>query len=93
MSTIFGIIIHKGKLLDLPQNQDFIDENKLFEDLEGDIDTEEIAFRSSKGVRWLNSLAPFLPPETKVYALDNSQQGIYTIQDILKEIEDENSGT
>ena len=57
--------------------------------LEGDVNTEDIAFRSSYGYRWKNPLAPFLPPETKVYALDNSQQGIYTIQDILKEIESE----
>ena len=32
--------------------------------------------------RWLNPLGELLPDDTKVYALDNTQQGIYTIGDI-----------
>jgi hypothetical protein len=38
--------------------------------------------------RWLNDLAKSLPDETKVYALDNSQQGVYTIRDIKQLMKD-----
>lgn len=47
----------------------------------------EVAFRSN-GVRWINDLARILPNETKVYPLDNSAQGIYTIGDIRKAIDE-----
>lgn len=83
MSTTFGIILRDGKLLDLPQSEDLI----ISDDIEdGNIDIIEIAFRSSWGVMWKNSLAPFLHPDTKIYALDNSPQGIYTIGDIINKI-------
>ena len=42
-----------------------------------------VAYRS-KGVRWLDPLAQLLPDDTKVIAVDNSAQGIYTIGDIKK---------
>jgi len=48
-----------------------------------------IAFRSST-IRWENPLAHLLPDDTKVEALDNSHQGIYTIGDIRKAIEKQN---
>jgi hypothetical protein len=41
--------------------------------------------------RWLNDLAKSLPNETKVYALDNSQQGVYTISDIKQLMKDAES--
>ena len=46
----------------------------------------EVAIRSG-GVRWKNPLAHLLPDETKVEPLDNTAQGIYTIGDIKKAIE------
>lgn len=49
----------------------------------------EVAFRSN-GIRWANELAEFLPDDLKVYPLDNSAQGIYTIGDIRKEIKEIN---
>jgi hypothetical protein len=41
---------------------------------------------NGEGGRWLNSIADLLSDDTKVWALDNSPQGIYTIGDIKKEI-------
>ncbi len=46
----------------------------------------EVAFRSSHGIKWKNPLAQLLPDETPVEALDNTNQGIFTIGDIKKEI-------
>jgi len=50
---------------------------------------ERVAFRGST-IGWRNDMARFLPDETKVYPLDNSAQGIYTIGDIKKEILEQN---
>ena len=47
----------------------------------------EVAFRSSY-VRWKNPLAQLLPDDLEVIPLDNSAQGIYTIGDIRKAIDD-----
>ena len=44
-------------------------------------DVIEVAFRSN-GMRFINELAHLLPDDTPVIALDNSQQGVYTIGDI-----------
>jgi len=41
----------------------------------------EVAFRSN-GIRFTNKLAWLLPDDTKVLALDNTEQGIFTIKDI-----------
>ena len=46
----------------------------------------EVAFRSN-GMRFTNELAHLLPDDTPVIALDNSQQGVYTIGDIKVAIE------
>ena len=46
----------------------------------------EVAFRSN-GMRFTNELAHLLPDDTPVIALDNSQQGVYTIGDIKAKIE------
>jgi len=46
----------------------------------------EVAFRSN-GMRFTNDLAHLLPDDTPVIALDNSQQGVYTIGDIKEAIE------
>lgn len=47
----------------------------------------EVAYRSN-GYRWVNPLAHLLPDETKVVPLDNTHQGIHTIGDIKKAIQD-----
>lgn len=48
---------------------------------------ERVAIRFNGGsIRWLNSIADLLPNDTKVWALDNTPQGIYTIGDIKKEL-------
>jgi uncharacterized protein (DUF1499 family) len=44
-------------------------------------DVIEVAFRSN-GMRFINELAHLLPDDTPVIALDNSQQGVYTIGDV-----------
>ena len=49
-------------------------------------DMIEVAFRSN-GMRFINKLAYLLPDETPVIALDNSQQGVYTIGDVKVKIE------
>lgn len=54
---------------------------------EGEFEEIEVAFRSSY-VRWRNPLAQLLPDDLEVIPLDNSAQGIYTIGDIRKAIED-----
>lgn len=77
MSTTFGIVIRDGELLDFETNQ------RIEEDDNTDI--IEVWFRGNfGGSTWTNPLAKFLPPETKVYAIDNTPQGIYTIGDILE---------
>jgi len=77
MSTTFGVYI-KG-------NIDLIDDQLPFdEDGQSDWNEEdfiEVFYRSSRS-HWLNPLGPFLEDIIKVYPLDNTAQGIYTIKDI-----------
>ena len=49
----------------------------------------DVAFQGnySRYDRWLNELAPLLPDNTKLKALDNSQQWIHTIWDFKKMLE------
>jgi hypothetical protein len=58
--------------------------------LDGEGEDIRVAFRSN-GIRWKNPIARLLPDDTKVEALDNSPQGIYTIGDIKKEIKAQDS--
>jgi len=82
MSTTFGIVIKNGELLELPPQEGGLDiSNRLDRD---ELEIVEVAFRSSYW-RWKNPLAPHLPPRTKVYPLDNTPQGIYTIADIIND--------
>jgi len=46
----------------------------------------EVAFRTQY-MRWLNPLAHLLNNDIKVIPLDNTAQGIHTIGDIKKEID------
>jgi len=77
MSTVFGIYKLKEniELVDdcLPENYD--DDNFI-----------EVAFRGNRGLSWRNELAEFIRDDVKVYPLDNSAQGVYTIGDIKREI-------
>ncbi len=58
---------------------------------EGEFEEIEVAFRSAY-VRWENPLAQLLPDDLEVIPLDNSAQGIYTIGDIRKAVNDNNLG-
>lgn len=50
-----------------------------------------VAVRPNSGsMRWTNVLAELLPDETRVYPLDNSAQGIFTIKDIKESIGETN---
>jgi hypothetical protein len=57
---------------------------------DGEFEEIEVAFRSSY-VIWKNPLAQLLPDDLEVIPLDNSAQGIYTIGDIRKAIDDNNA--
>lgn len=77
MSTKFGILTEKvehHKLVD--EDGDLLSyiSNSIF---------EPVFFRGHNS-RWLKEWAKLLPDETKVYAMDNTQQGIFTISDIKK---------
>jgi hypothetical protein len=89
MSTLFAVIIKDNSLLDIK-----IDEDTDISDILDDDDVEivEVAFRGYKNFYWKSPIAKFLPPKTKVYPVDNSPQGIYTIKDIhrgMKELNQE----
>jgi len=79
MSTIFGILKSGGNI---------VLENDCLPIRHKDDDFAIVAFRDNNGYfRWKNDLAKFLPPNTKIYPLDNSAQDIYTIRDVLNIIE------
>ena len=74
MSTRFGILtenIPHNNLVDSDGDLYFYISRSIF---------EPIFFRGNES-RWLNVLAQKLTDDTKVYALDNTQQGVYTIKD------------
>lgn len=76
MSTTFGIPRE-------PIDIELGDEDGVFYYINTDI-FEKVWFRSMDNSRWLNNLAKSLPDDTRVYALNNTQQGIFTIGDIKK---------
>lgn len=81
MSTIFGIFLKDGVLVE------HYDQDKDYQSPEDDIESIQIAFRSNGGViSFYNPIYRYLDPNIKVYAFDNSPQGIYTIEDLLNEI-------
>jgi hypothetical protein len=74
MSTKFGILtqqIDHEKLVD--------EDGDLLDYISRDI-FEPIFFRGIN-TRWLSAVGEYLPDDMKVYALDNTQQGIFTIKD------------
>jgi hypothetical protein len=76
MSTTFGI---PRKPIDIELG----DEDGVFYYIDTDI-FEEVWFRGMGRSRWLSDIAKSLPDDTRVYALDNSQQGVFTIGDIKR---------
>ena len=75
MSTTFGILrtqVDHDKLVD--------DDGDLLEYISENI-FEPVFFRSLNNSRWLTHFGPHLSDDIKVYALDNTQQGVYTIKD------------
>jgi hypothetical protein len=83
MSTTFGIPQRKVDLDKL------VDENGELLDYINTSFFEKIFFRSMNNSRWMNAIAELLPEDTRVFPLDNSAQGIYTIGDIKKYLQSE----
>lgn len=81
MSTKFGIPKRKVPI-------ELGDENGIFDYISEDF-FYEVAHRSNNGKFTLIGSSAKFTNQTKVYALDNSQQGIYTICDIKKEIKNQ----
>jgi len=79
MSTTFGIFKSGGEII---LEDDCLPESYCEDDF------EIVAFRGSGRLRWENEIAKFLPSNTKVYPLDNSAQGVYTIGDIISDMEE-----
>lgn len=81
MSTTFGIpLYHVDDAILLTEDgelQPYIDESFF----------RPVFFRNYKSSRWVGDHS--LPNELRVYALDNSHQGVYTIADCKKILEDE----
>ena len=74
MSTKFGILtldIEHDKLVDEDGDLHSYISKSIF---------EPIFFRGTNS-RWLTAIGEYLPNDMKVYALDNTQQGIFTIGD------------
>lgn len=80
MSTTFGIprpVITKEIILE----DDMLPEGFI------ESDFNEVVFRTNGGkFRWMSDIAPLLPDSTKIYPLDNSAQGIYSIGDVKQRI-------
>ena len=83
MSTTFGVLkeyVDHNKIVD--EDSDllwYISENAF----------EPVFFRSMRNSRWLNALGQYADDNIRVYALDNTQQGIYTIKDCKNLIQKE----
>ncbi len=74
MSTTFGILQIKV------EHEKLIDEDGALLDYISREIFEPVFFRGRNCV-WLNNLAEHIDENTRVYPLDNTPQGIYTIKD------------
>ena len=75
MSTTFGILIEQidhDKLVDKDGELHFYISRTIF---------EPVFFRGANSY-WKSNIGQYLADDLKVYALNNTQQGIYTIKDI-----------
>jgi len=77
MSTKFGVYKF---------NKDVQLEDDCLPDTYDKDDFVQVA-RRCNGMYWSNDLATHLPDDVKVYPLDNTAQGVYTIGDIRREID------
>ena len=79
MSTNFGIPLRQVDI-------EFGDEGGIFDYINEEF-FQNVAHRSNSGkLYWSSSQGQYLSDKTRVYALNNSQQGIYTIGDIRNKI-------
>lgn len=83
MSTTFGVL------------KEYIDHHKIVDE-DGDLlwyisesAFEPVFFRSMRNSRWLNTLGKYADDTVRVYPLDNTAQGIYTIKDCKNLIQKE----
>ena len=84
MSTVFGIL-KKGL-----EPDKIIDENgEIYPYINKDYCFTEVFFRGGYSY-WVLELSRHITYETKVYPLTNSAQGIYTIGDCRKHLEQNN---
>ena len=84
MSTTFGIPLYPV------DDAILLDEDGMLQPYISENFFNEVFFRGNGGKNsgWLKEWAKLLPDETKVYALDNTPQGIFTIGDIKKFMKD-----
>jgi len=83
MSTIFGIL-KKGL-----EHDKIIDENgEIYPYIDKDYCFKNVYYRGDNSY-WIHGMASFILDEIKVYPLDNSAQGIYTIGDCHKALEEQ----
>ena len=81
MITTFGVYKGEGVIEfedDMLPVRFFEDDDTIYEQF------IKVAHRGHLYSYWLNDLAPFLSDDTKIYPLDNSSQGIYSIGDFKK---------
>lgn len=83
MSTTFGIL-----RIEIEHNKIVDEDGDLLEYISDNI-FEPVFFRSLNNSRWLTSFGSYLDENIKVYALDNTQQGIYTVKDCKELIKKE----
>ena len=83
MSTTFGIL-REG----LEEDKIFDEDGNIYPYINEDYCFTVVFFRGCYSC-WEKDLASRLPNDTKVYPLDNSAQGIYTIGDCKKHLEKE----
>jgi len=83
MSTKFGIPLYPV------DDAILLDEDGELQPYISESFFHDVFFRSYKNSRWLSNAATTLPDNTKVYALTNSHQGVRTIADCKKILEDE----
>lgn len=84
MSTTFGVL------------KEYIEHNKLVDDDDdllwyiSENAFDPVFFRSMNRSKWLNSLGKYADDNIRVYALDNTSQGIKTIKDCKELLKKEN---
>jgi len=86
MSTTFGV------LKEYIDHDKIVDENGEILWYISDNAFDTIFFRSMRQSRWLHLNDEYIDDNVRVYALDNTHQGIYTIKDckeLLKKEQDE----